>query len=120
MIVVRLDCTPPTVSDILAMALGELPDVALVADSREVPDVVAVSAFDGIGSPLDWVRMAGPARQIVALDSVNNILRVRGGNRGDIGERIIGGTMVRVRRVPQEISQATSRATAPRWSKFPT
>ncbi len=73
--------------------------MTLVALNSQVPDVVVVSAFDGIGSPLNWVRMAGPARQIVALDSVNNILRVRGGNRGDSGEQIIGGTMVRVRHV---------------------
>ncbi len=120
MIIVRLDCTPPIVNDVLTMALDDLPDVRLVADSRDVPDVVVVSAFDGIGSPLDWVRTAGPARQIVVLDSVNNILRVRGGNPGDTGERIIAGTMGKLRHVLQELSQARSRETAPRWSRFGT
>jgi hypothetical protein len=49
-IVVRPDCTPPIVNDILTVALGDLPDVTLVAHRTEVPDVVVVSAARSIRS----------------------------------------------------------------------
>ena len=118
MISVRLDCTPSILNAVLIGALGDLPGVALAYPVGAVPDVVIVSVRDGIDNPLDWLTAAGPGRTIIALDSLNNILRVRRDTEKGTRERILAGTLPKLRQVLRELSLADSREMALGRSKF--
>ena len=118
MISVGLDCSPPILNAVLTGALSDLPNVTLVYSVDTIPDVVIMSIGDDVDNPLGWTTAVGPGRTNIGLDSLNNILRVRRGDNKRTGERILTGTLLKLRQVLRELSRPESNDLAPAQAKL--